>query len=469
MDLITLVEEYKQHAIHSDVEICNLKSHIHDLEKEILKLRTKDGQHFSFVRELEESVRSLDNQLRQSHLSCNRKDNEIKLFKQKLSLAEHDFDRRASIESHELLYLREEKKRLLQELSMRDHQLTEFEKQIDHQQTSILNLKVGDKEGTKVKVSPQKSSMKDDAMQLRSSDINLYPIRESQSPSASPNLKVQSGQYEGRSTREWLHSDVEVDRSPEQPHLASSSSLESSPLSGKVELIDDESEFRGELNRQYSVIGTIFTEFSSPSRVGTTAARKWASPREEEEEKDEILVRKSPSKPNKPIRPQKPLKIPLHADIDPLTSKSEATPTTATGRGGKNTTRELDSGTGLHQALERQEYIEEKYKVGQNHNQPGTPDTLSPPPSPEGRISRAAAEVVEMPTRRPPPTRSHQLPPKDDDITERDDVHGARAKGRERRMKTLASIRAIMHKSRVNRPADSEAPLPADMSFEKKN
>ena len=108
MDLIALVEEYKQHSARTDSEIRNYKAHISELEREILKLRAKDGQHFSFVRELEESIRSLDNQLRQAQLAS-KKDDEIITLKQKLQTAESNYDNRVTTESHELHFLREER------------------------------------------------------------------------------------------------------------------------------------------------------------------------------------------------------------------------------------------------------------------------------------------------------------------------------------------------------------------------
>ena len=499
MDLIALVEEYKQHSAHADASLRQHKEHIADLEKDIVKLRAKDGQHFSFVRELEESIRSLDNQLRQSQLAGNKKDDEIKSLKQRLNLAEHDFDQRAAIESRELHYLREEKKRLLLELSLRDHQLTEFEKQIDHQQTSLVNLKVGSGEmiGGKKKKVPPKPQKPETETQLKSSDINLYSIVET-SPANSPKGKSRSVLEE---VRKELHSDVEVEEETlpvqEQPRLApallsTESSYpvnsSSSPRSGKVEMLTDESEFRGELG---GLGGTIFSNFSSPERAATIAGRKWASPRDEDKEEGEggnspVPVKMSPSKPPKPQRPQK-IVIPAPASprrdeipVSASASLEQRSRKAAEAAG----TRELDSGLGLHHMLKRQ-VREENRGLGSVLDNAGererermksaTPDTLSPPSSPEGRARderfRSMEEAVSIRrsarTKKPPMEENKEG---DGEEVTQPAVTARGGRASERRLKTretLASIKAIVNKSRANRKEGDDAPLPGDMTFER--
>ena len=139
IDLISLVEEYKQHAVRSELEIKSHKSHIRELEKEIERLRAKKLSHHAFVRELEESVRTLDRQLRQQHLAQSKKDEEVNLLKAK-SLWQTS-ESAMGAEKRELENLRDERKQLKVQLTLKDQQLHKFEKQIDYQQTKILNMK----------------------------------------------------------------------------------------------------------------------------------------------------------------------------------------------------------------------------------------------------------------------------------------------------------------------------------------
>ena len=489
MDLIALVEEYKQHSAHADAEIRNHKAHIVDLEREILKLRANDGQHFRFVRDLEESIRSLDNQLRQAQLSSNKKDEEIKTLRQRLQMAEHNFNHKVTTESNELHFLREEKKRLLLELSLRDHQLTEFEKQIDYQQTSLVNLKVGDVKlsGKKTRVPPSKPQGPAKVGPVKPSDISLYSIAET-SPTNSPKNKSKSVLEE---MRKELHSDVEVEDGELllDPEPSTEPPNSKSPRSGKVEVLTDDSEFGGEFR------DTIFSAFSSPGRSAKKAGRKWASPRDEEKAAAEgdgspVQTKASPMKPPKPSRPPKLFRGGLEASELESSRPKDAQVSASRELGCKETdggTKELDSGLGLHHMLQRQK-VEEKPNLGSMLDNSGmgerdsdrfksiTPDTLSPPSSPEGRGSLHHVEET-VPIRRtaraqkPTVEEKEEREEKDgEEVVQPTKGRAGRASDRRLRSReTLASIQAIVNesKSRANRMGEGEAPLPADMAFER--
>lgn len=538
IDLISLVEEYKQHAVQSQMEIAGHKSHIGELEKEIARLRAKENGHHVFVRELEESVRSLDRQLRHQHIAQSKKDEEIRSLKAHIVSMETHMNRHLGSESRELDMLRDEKKRLVVQLAMKDQQLHEFEHQIDHQHTKILNMKnsspivkVGEEDNSLAISNPSLHSDNEKELTKKKKEkekgvpsisqeevgLSLYTIGEE----ASPTRSVGSPSSDRKNSNKKASLSIEEAAATQPPTLTKSLSTGSSPRSGKVEVISDSSEFGGE-----PIGSTIFGGMlgaaaaqvivSSPPRgnAGVVGGKKWASPRDEPPSPP-LAKPTSPAKPPKPIKKPPASKAPMKLGIDlnigasgsltsrELSAKAAASSgsSSADGRAvaGEVT---LDSGMGIHHSLEAARDLQgneskatevpiSRMSLESAH----TPDTLSPPESPDHRIGAAAPPAAALRQREDTEAkRMYRYAPdedattddgedlrrsicrdsSDDETKEKEEEGKAEAKVprvQERRVKTLASIKAIMNKSRMNRGTSSvpggPSTLPADMSFER--
>lgn len=412
IDLISLVEEYKQHAAQSQMEIKSHKNHISDLEKEIGRFRAKESTHHKFVRELEESVWTLDRQLRHQHVSQSKKDDEIRSLKTQILSMESQMNRVIGSEKRELEILRDERTRLNMQLTLKDQQLHEFERQIDHQQTKILNMKAespflksradADSEddegvdGSKSSSSKKKKNKSVSPIAPISQDdvgLSLFPIGE-ESPSRS--VTSQSPPTEARKSATALNSSpisaedripAEILNNQPQPmpkltkNLSNGSSSPRSsrsprsPRSGKVEMISDATEFGAE-----PLAGTIFSgmlgaaaSITSPAREGTGGGgtSKWASPRDESPIAGANPTKsptKSPPKPAKPPKRQPSTKAPLGISLGinlvsaaasreaSLKATSSAAITTTSSGSGRNRDVTLDSSMGMHHSMEQEQW-----------------------------------------------------------------------------------------------------------------
>lgn len=544
IDLISLVEEYKNHSIQSQAEIAGHKAHISGLEKEIARLRAKESGHHVFVRELEESVRSLDRQLRHQHIAQSKKDEEIRSLNAEIVGMEGQMNRQLGSESRELDMLRDEKKRLMVQLAMKDQQLHEFEHQIDHQHTKILNMqnsspiKVSEDEnkgagpnpssaGSEMKMKKKKEKSVSPISQ-EDLGLSLYTIGEETSPTRSTGSQSPEARKSGK--KSTTAAAVSLEEPAQPPALTKSLSTGSSPRSGKVEVISDASEFGSE-----PIDSTIFAGMlgaatsqmmmSSPPRAnpGVVGGNKWASPRDDSPPLAKPSLgspAKSPAKPPKPTKKPPSSKAPMSLGIDlnigtagASSSREFAAKTAAaapvSGSSSSSGRREvtLDSGMGIHHSLEAARDLakrsesktgemqvpqEQRVSVESVH----TPDTLSPPDSPDHRLAAIAAPQASTEASEGVGARRTYRYTPDEDATTDDGEDLRRSAGRdssedeaegkeqeegkgemraprvqERRVKTLASIKAIMNKSRMTRgvPGEPESPrpLPVDMSFER--
>jgi hypothetical protein len=549
VDLISLVEEYKQHAVHAEAELKNHKAHIEEQDREINRLRQKTTSHNTFVRELEESVRSLDRQLKHQSIAQSRKDEEIRSLKKQILSMDNAMTHHVGAESQELDRLREEKKRLNIEIALKDQQLHEFERQIDYQQTKIMNMKAGvydheEKSNSNAYSSSRRRPKEKEMQQQEPNDgavvsqesigLSLYsigeesPIRQSQQ-SSNPSSPTTTGNMSTETSLKIATSEIgDVSETKaaaveSPPGKLSSRTLSSgsSPRSGKVETITDASEFGSSLDM--GSVTTIFggmlrgTTVTSPQR--TTGDNKWASPRDDSPPSTRPVdaVASPATSPAKPPKPSKKKAPPPVADTAPSSAVEMASSSRAHDAAAKeyeaktladatmtasklrrnpasSSTRAvttgsfrqqdvtLDSGTGIHHALGMAQH-EIAVKSRQQRDESGngfssrsvigkaiplertsvesahTPDTLSPPQSPEHR-------------------QESQRHLDSSDSDEDDDEAGVSYERRqpratsERRIKTLASIQAIVNSSRRNRGGgiaggtSSNSSVPDDMEFE---
>ena len=220
---------------------------------------------------------------------------------------------------------------------------------------------------------------------MKASDVSLYSISETSPFRSPPKDKSRSVLEE---VREKLQGDVKVEEEGtlEHPLGSNLSSPCKSPRSGKVEILADDSEFKGELKH------TVFSNMGSPEGLAAVEGSKWASPRVEEKAEAQVgglstPTKASPSKPSKPARPPK-LKGPSETSESVNSSQNADAAVSAFTEPVRNVekgTKELDSGLGLHHVIECQEQkripdlrvVLNDMGIGEGVKSV-TPDTLSP-------------------------------------------------------------------------------------------
>lgn len=140
IDLVSLVEEYRQDHERYEQEIIGLRNRNAELEEEVHMLRDHQDKHVGLVGELEDSITHLDSELSNARLHLSRREGEVEGLRSSLMLTHREHLVQVNSGTMEIDNLKRNEEDMKAALKQKDKEIIDLEGLLDSKEKKISEL-----------------------------------------------------------------------------------------------------------------------------------------------------------------------------------------------------------------------------------------------------------------------------------------------------------------------------------------